>query len=308
MRTLAAAVCGSDVGRFAGLGSGQPPPIVLGHEFVGEVVETPRDGPPIGTLTSIFPFVADGTCERCRAGKANVCRSRSLIGAHRPGGFAELVAVPAACCYSVPGGRPAEAWALVEPLACAVHALSRAAAGAGDRILVVGSGGVGQLAIVAALDRDVREVVAGDRSPVRRSAASRAGAASVVDIGAPAAAADLRTLAPDGWDVVIDTGGTATTRRLAVECARAGGRVVLMGLHDGDMDATARTIVREEISVLGSFAYSREEFTEAIELVRAGVLDGVLKSCDVRPLADGPRAFRELADGSIAPLRIILRP
>lgn len=310
VRVLAAGICGSDVGRYAGRGSAQPPPIVLGHEFAG-TIEAPAEvgGPPVGTRVAVFPLIVDGTCRACRAGDENLCPSRRLVGVQMPGGFAELVRVPAGNCHELSSTVRAEAAALVEPLACALHALRRAHARKEDRLLVLGAGGIGQLVVLAASATGLKHITSADRAAGRRAAALATGAHVAIDLTSSTALEELRSLTNnEGFDLVIDAIGTSAVRKLAIALARPGGRVVLVGLHDADFEMSARIVIRDELSLIGSFGYTRRSFTDAVQLAGRGSLDLASANCDIRPLAQGPIAFAELAAGTIAPLRVILKP
>lgn len=301
LRVLAAGICGSDLGRYAGLGSGQPPPLILGHEFAGEVVVAARSGGAAkGDRVAVYPFVPDGTCAFCLRGQENLCPSRALIGVQRPGAFADLVAVPAAGCYALPRGTPAEVGALVEPFACALHAAAQGAIRSDDRLLVLGAGGIGTLTIVAAVNIGLRSVTVSDRSARRRETALAAGADEAID--------PTSVSARPRFDLVIDTVGTADTRKQALDVVATGGRVVLVGIHDTVLDIPARRVIRDEVTVVGSFAYTRRSFADAVALAGKGLLESVAAICTIRALSDGPRTFEELTSRALIAPRAILGP
>lgn len=309
LRVLGAGICGSDVGRYQGRGSAQAPPIILGHEFVGEVVGTDDEAlTPIGARVAVFPFITDGSCKSCLRGNENLCRSRTVIGVQRPGGFAEYVAVPAMNCYALHRAPEPAVGALIEPFACALRAARQGAIRPGDRLLVLGSGGIGLLVVAAASKLGLRDIVVSDRTAHRQAATIAAGAAIFVDASSATVADALAPLTDgDGFDVVVDAIGTAETRRLALDAVRAGGRVVLVGLHEDDLPPRGRRVIRDELTIVGSFAYGRDSFAESVALADHGLLDRILETCAIRSLADGPRAFEEIADGSLSVPRVILR-
>lgn len=311
LRVLAAGICGSDVGRFAGGGSRQPPPIVLGHEFVGEVVASAAGvgGPSIGERVAVHSLLSDGTCSPCRHGFQNLCRNRTLIGAHRAGAFAEYVVVPAATCHRLPADGAPEIGALVEPLACALHAIERGNVGSGDRLLVLGAGALGLLVAQAAAWVGVRGIIVSDPSPGRREAAIRLGADHAVDPEASDMLDQItRFSSGEGIDIVVDAFGSGGTRRQAVDFAAPGGRAVLLGLHDGVLDMPGTSIVLNELSLLGTFGYAQASFTEAAAKAGQGLLDPFVRECQVRPLSEGAAAFAELAKGAVDAPRVILVP
>jgi len=309
LRVLATGICGSDVGRFTRPASDPVSPLILGHETVGEVAAaTETSELRIGTRVAVFSVVADGTCASCRRGQENLCASRSVIGGQRHGAFAEFVAVPARNCYAISSAHPREIGALAEPFACALHAIEQGRVWGDDRVLVLGAGGIGQLLATAATILGLRGVVAADRSDHRRAAVKEAGAIAAVDLLAmPKDELDVLT-GGAGFDVVIDTVGTSDTRRQAVDQVRAGGRVVVFGQHDPALEVSARRVIRDEVSIIGSFAFTRSSFAAAVDMVDRGMLDGVFARCALRGLEDGPRSFRELATTGSSGPRVILTP
>src|SRR5205823_9087257 len=125
VRSLAAGICGSEVEGYLGRMANRKPPLVMGHEFAGEVVELGAgvDARWRGKQVAINPVVSCGECRACGAGDTNLCEKRALIGIAFPGGFAEYVNVPAAGLFELPEGTDPRVGALVEPMANGVHAV-----------------------------------------------------------------------------------------------------------------------------------------------------------------------------------------
>ncbi|HSR25160.1 MAG TPA: alcohol dehydrogenase catalytic domain-containing protein, partial [Candidatus Eisenbacteria bacterium] len=267
IRPEAAGICGSEVEGYVGRQPNRRPPLVMGHELAGVVVETGPGADPawLGRRAAVNPVVSCRACPLCAAGQRNLCPRRRLIGVHDPGGFAELVAAPQANLAPLPDGVGPQAGALVEPLANGVHGAGlalagRAIAGTGA---VIGAGAIGLLALQAA------RVASPSRLHVLELDARRRVRAAA--LGAHAAHASPRDLlqavrdatAGLGADFVIDAVGREATRRLAVEAVRPGGRVVLLGLHDDATTFGSHDLVRREVLVTGSYAYTDEEFGRA---------------------------------------------
>src|SRR5438270_2603203 len=125
VRSSAAGICGSEIEGYLGRMANRKPPLVMGHEFAGEVVEVGEDVERSwqGKQVAINPIVSCGECSFCRAGDTNLCEKRQLIGIAFPGGFAEFVGVPASCLYELPRAADPRVGALVEPMANGVHAV-----------------------------------------------------------------------------------------------------------------------------------------------------------------------------------------
>jgi L-iditol 2-dehydrogenase len=309
----AAGICGSELSGYLGQSSIRVPPLVMGHEAAGRVAADTGlllgDGSPAraGTPVTFNPLISCGTCDRCRAGKESICRSRRLIGAHRPGAYAPLVAVPAALCFPLPSSLSASGGSLTEPLACAVRAVAQSGAGRGDALLILGAGPIGLCTLVAARAAGVEQICITDMQPGRLELALRWGATSVVDVRSEDLAAAVERFAPGGASVVIDAVGTHGTRAQAVRAVTPGGRVVLIGLHDEEMTLAANYLVRQEIELVGTFAYTPREFARALELLGEGALAPTEGWLEERPLAAGPESFEELLAGRAEVAKIILR-
>src|ERR687885_499557 len=128
VRVSACGICGSDVHGFLGKSRIRIPPAILGHEFTGRVADVGEavTGISVGDRVVIQPVVGCGVCPWCQSGRPNICPRRQLIGAHRPGAFAEYVTVPARVVYHLPDSLSDLDGALVEPLGNAMHMLDLA--------------------------------------------------------------------------------------------------------------------------------------------------------------------------------------
>ena len=217
------------------------------------------------------PLSGCGVCALCRLGLENLCPKRQIIGIHRPGAFAELVAAPAASCTMLPDGLSQVAGSLAEPLGCGVRAARIGAVGAGSRVLVLGAGTIGLMCIAAARKAGGSVTLAADPNAGRLQTAAQWGAEHLCDTRADDPAEVARQLTDGlGVDVAIDAVGTDTTRRVAVRAVRPGGTVVLVGLHEAESPFEANYIVRSEIRVAGSFAYTQADFDTAVAMLAAG--------------------------------------
>ena len=285
-----AGICGSDLHPYKGHHGPRRPPLILGHEAVGTVSG-------LSGRWSVFPLSACGRCAHCRAGRENLCAQRELLGLHRPGVFAERVAVPRAALLEVPAGLSDERAALVEPLAVCVAALAPVELDAGDRVLVVGCGPIGLLGVHLAA-RSGADVVAVDPVGARRDWALRLGAVRALASAEEAVGLDA--------EVAIDAVGAEPTWRAAIAATRAGGEVVVLGLAEADGGMPVADLVRRSIRVRGQFAYTRAEFTDALALLADDPLPG--EWLEVMPLDDAPAAFARLADAPDGTAKILLKP
>jgi threonine dehydrogenase-like Zn-dependent dehydrogenase len=276
-------ICGSELhgARHPGF---RKPPLIMGHEFAGTSAA--------GDRVVINPMLSCGHCELCRGGLRQVCRERQIIGVHRAGGFAERVAVPGSTLRPVPDWLSWDAAAMVEPAANAVHAWNRSSAGPGARVAVLGCGAIGLLCLLTALDGGAGSVDVTDLDPGRLAQARR--------LGAAAAGSGLT----GDYDVIIDAVGTPLTRAQSVQHQRPGGTAVWLGLAQDSPGFDGNALIRSEKRVLGSFAYSDEEFARATELLR----NWDLSWTSHYPLTDGAEIFTGLMNGGLDPVKALLLP
>ena len=299
----AAGICGSEIEGYLGRMSNRTPPLVMGHEFAGTVAAAGgRAGREwSGRRVAVNPLLSCRSCARCVAGERNLCAQRRLIGVHVAGGFAERVAVPAANLVALPDRVDARTGALVEPLANAVHAVGLARRLVATEVAVVlGAGTIGLFALHAARAAGIADVRAVEPHEARRAAALAA--------GARAAHADAAEVVRERRaDLVIDAVGATATRRSALDLVRPGGAVLLLGLHEDESALPFHRVVRDQVALQGSFAYTDADFAAALELLTSGTVSlGELTG--TLPLDAGPEAFAALAAGPTAQLKTFLSP
>ena len=280
VRVHGCGVCGSDLHYFHG---GFPPPEACpGHEIAGTIARVPASSNfSSGQPVVVEPLVVCGRCTYCRTGNYQTCPRFQVIGNAVDGGFAEFVRVPAYAVYPLPDAIDLDLGTLTEPLAVAVHALRLARLEPADRVLVLGAGTIGLMAVAAARAAGAAEVWIAARYEQQERAALRLGATRV--FRGDAAAEELRVACREhAVDAVVETvGGTAGTVGDAVRHVRRGGTVVVLGIFTEEVALDATTLVVKEVRLVGSMTYgrsgSRADFERAIAL-----------------LAASPEAFREL--------------
>ena len=295
----AAGICGSEVEGYLGRQANRVPPLVMGHEFAGTIGAI-GDGVAadwVGRRVTVNPLLSCGTCAACRDGHRNVCSRRQLIGLHRPGGFGAVVAVPVTTLVPLPDGLDARLAALAEPLANGVHAVRLGTLrGVPDRAIVIGAGTIGLAALQAARAAGIAQVVVAEPHSGRRAQAATLGATETV-----ASADDIAA----GASLVIDAVGRVETRSRGIALTSGAGTFVAIGLHADAVPVSFHDLIRREIAIQGSYAYSDDDFATALRWLaegRAGI--GPLEP--VRPLSAGPAAFAELARGATDAIKIFI--
>lgn len=308
VRVAAVGICGSELSGYLGHNSLRKPPLVMGHEFSGTVADSGDSALATGTRVVVNPLLFCGNCTACRAGRFNLCENRALVGVHRPGAFAEYVAVPAAACLPIPDDLDAVQASMAEPTACAVRALGLTGIGLGGRLLVIGGGPIGLLCARLAA-RAGATVALSDTNPSRLQTARQWGVEHVLDSTEAADPAALsRVFGSEGPDAAVDAVGLAVTRQTAISAARRGGTVVFVGLHEPGVSFDANDLARNEINVRGCFAYTPADFETAHRMLLADLLPPSGPWLSSRPLTAGGESFRELVDTKPEVLKIVLRP
>lgn len=309
VRVEATGICGSDLAGFQGRSSRRQPPLILGHEVVGRIETSPSDARLLlGQRVVVNPLQTCGECSACRHGADNQCRHWRLLGMDGvPGGFAEYVAVGARNVVPIPDQMPVEVAALVEPLANTVHVFRLFGPVVPERLLILGAGTQGILALLAARYYGIAHVAMSERDVARRELARELGAEVCWSPEEGDLTQNVRRWAPDGTDIVLEAVGTSDTRKMAVDTVRNGGKVILLGLHEQDTTLDFSRVVRREVTLQGSFAYTRHDFEESLRLLISGTLE-LRRFVETLPLSRGQEAFLRAAQGLGKTLKLLLTP
>jgi len=298
IRVTKAALCGTDSAEWAHGPLLAQPPVVLGHEFTGEVVAA---GPgasqfPAGTRVVSGSGISCGTCEWCAAGRTNLCATYQTLGLHRDGGLAELVLSPESICQAVPAELDDVGAAMAQPLAVALHAARRGRVGAGRSAVVIGTGGIGAFIVAAAASLGADPLIAVDVADGRLSTAARLGATVTVNAGHQnARAAVLAATGQQGAHVVIEASGAPASPAAALAMVRRGGDVVIVGLQPEPVGLDLFSVSVREVDVHGTLAHvCGEDLAQAVTLLATTPLAATVLG-DVIPMAD-------LVEGGLRPL------
>lgn len=305
LRVSHTGICGSEVAAYMGLNELRKPPLIMGHEFSG-TVESTVEGKEwmAGKTVSVNPLVGCGSCRFCVSGLRNLCAKRKIIGAAFDGSFAELVCVPADSCHVA--ASPING-ALAEPLATAIRAVDRCNLSPSDSAVVFGMGIIGLFILKLLKLRRIGNVVAVDTNAQRLRSADICGATRAVNMLSKDADGDLLDYAGDGFDFSFDAVGIGATRSRCTDLLRSGGKSVFVGNHEDISSIRANTVVRREISIEGSYAYSDHQFENAVHLAQTDFVESDPVWLAVRRLEDGPSTFSALASNSLGQAKIMLK-
>lgn len=284
LRVEALTLCGSDVRVYTGEKTGGVRwPAVIGHEFVGEVVEVSdrADEHLLGSRRAVMPWLSCRRCGPCRRGQSNLCENVEIFGYQLAGAMAERVRVPARAVengnlVALPESLPAELGALSEPLACVYHGHLRCGITVGSSVLILGGGPIGMLHTMLALRAGATTVIVSEPQPNRAAAIARLGAVTVVDPTEHDLAESVHDLTDgEGVDVAIVCVGHPALAQDAIAATRAGGTVNLFAGfgHAGTGEIDLNAIHYKQLDVLGNVDASIDEFRTASRLIADGRVD-----------------------------------
>jgi threonine dehydrogenase-like Zn-dependent dehydrogenase len=265
-------LCGSDVHAIAvPPGHATAPDTIMGHEFVGRIVERGEsvEALAVGTRVVIDPDPKCGACRNCQRGMPSACLNVRAIGVYRDGGLARLCRVPARCAYAIADDVPAALASLAEPLACVVHGVQRSAIQAGESAVIYGAGSIGSMFAAMFAVAGANPVIVVEPAERRREIALECGATLAFS---PEEFERRRDeILPFGADVVVDAVGSLL--RPALAAVATGGRVVLIGMNSNARDEIAQNeITQRGLTVMGSYI-SSFTFPTAIRVLERGVPD-----------------------------------
>jgi L-iditol 2-dehydrogenase len=315
VQVAACGICGSDVHGFDGSSGRRIPPIVMGHEAAGIVAAV---GSNVRTVSPGDRVTFDSTvycarCEFCLRGDINLCENRQVVGVscgeyRRPGAFAEYIAVPETIVYRLPDSLSFADAAMLEAVSVALHAVKLSDIQGGETALVIGAGMIGLLTLQAARAAGCSRVFIADVDATRLQMAASLGAEETLH----ASEADLvreilRLTDGRGADIVLEAVGRNETVVTAIDCARKGGTVTLIGNIAPQVTIPLQRVVTRQIRLQGSCA-SAGEYPEAIELVSSGRIKVAPLISAVAPLEDGPQWFERLYAREPNLMKVILDP
>lgn len=311
LKVGAAGICGTDIHIIHGTWPSRPP-VVLGHEFCGTVVEAGgevRGFQPGDRVVGSNPAVTCGNCYHCRAGNDFMCPERVSAGYHIDGAFADFLCIDARRCHPLPDHVSFRQAALGEPLAVAVHAvIERTAVHSGDLVLVSGPGCVGLLTMQVAKLEGARVIVSGLGKDQRRlECARQLGADAVVNVDRENLLEVVRELSQGrGADVVYECAGSAASLATCWEAVRKEGTLVPLGIYSGPIQTDFNKVTMKELRVIGSYGYVWTSWRRCVQLLGEGKVRTAELVSHAFPLDQFEDAFAVAQNG--AAIKVILVP
>ncbi len=312
VRVLRSGICGTDATEFASGPimfpidrphpiSGHRGPLVIGHEFVGEIVALADESGRlrVGDRVASGAGVSCGECGRCREGRTNLCERYVTHGLNIDGGLAEYVAVATSTLVPIPENCSLDAAGVAQPLAVGLHAARRAGVRDGDRVILFGAGAIGTFILAGLVSLADAEIIVVDFAGERLERASRLGAAHVVAVEADVDAALRELIGTRGADVVIEATGAPGQLARSLDFVRPGGTILGVGLPSGAQELNVHRLVLSEVSIVTTVAHvCGEDLGPALDILAATDLGDELVEA-VYGLDAVPAQLARLSSGGI---------
>ena len=315
LRVRACAICGSDVHGMDGSTGRRIPPVVMGHEASGEIVQAgcKVKNYKVGDRVTFDSTIYCNDCSYCKKGDVNLCDNRMVFGVscgdyRKNGALAEYLAVKEYLLYRLPDNVSYEHAAMAEPLAVALHGVSLVEIKPADNAVVIGAGIIGLLTIAVLKERGVTRIISVDIDDARLEKAKEFGASAAVNSKISDAGAEIKRLTRSiGADLSFEAVGVQDTARLSLNCLRKGGNAVWIGNLSPDVNIPMQAAVTRQLGVYGSCACAGE-YAESLALISKGKVNiGALLSAVV-PLERGAEMFERLRSGKENLMKVVVTP
>jgi 2-desacetyl-2-hydroxyethyl bacteriochlorophyllide A dehydrogenase len=315
VKVLACGICGSDVHGLDGSTGRRIPPLIMGHEASGVIVETGKDvigwksGDRVTFDSTVYPLNDWFTLD----GRYNLSDNREVIGVSpgtykRDGAFAEFIALPQHILYKIPENVSFEQAAMAEAVAVALHSINISGVRTGDNCVVVGSGMIGIFILKLLKISGVSKIIVIDINPGQLEKAVLAGADhTFIPTDSDLEEKILALTNNRGADIAIEAVGLSKSVKLAIDMTRKGGTIVLLGNLSSKVDFPLQKVVTRELKVLGSCAI-RGEYETVLNLLETGKIKVDDQISAIAPLSEGALWFKKLYNKEDGLNKVILVP
>ena len=306
LKVHASGICGSDMHAYHGKDERRVPPLILGHEVSGKIL----DGKFKDKNAVLNPLITCGKCEYCSSGNEHLCPNRVLLGMNIPyerqGAFAELIKVPETNIYEIPERLNINEASVAEPTAVSLHAVLMGEKSIKKplsecRTLVQGAGAIGLLcSLILSKIKGNKNIVMSDPNKLRLDECSKYFEAKFVN-------PSDKEIKNDSFDIIFDTVGLEISRQQAISVVKPGGTIIHIGLTQPSGQFNFRKATLQEVTFIGTYCYTNKDFEKTLSILSNNEI-GDLSWIEFRDLKRGAEAFSQIHDGSCSAPKIILIP
>ena len=306
LKVHASGICGSDMHAYHGKDERRIPPLILGHEVSGKII----NGKFKDKTAVLNPLITCGKCQYCSNGREHLCQDRVLLGMNKPherqGAFAELITVPDQNIYEIPDKLDIKEAAVAEPNAVSLHAVIMAEISSKKpltecRTLVQGAGAIGLLcSLILSKIKNNIDITISDPNNLRLKECSNY-------IDCKLVSPSDKEVNVDGFDIVFDTVGLEVSRQQAISVVKPGGCIIHIGLTQPAGQFNFRKATLQEVTFIGTYCYTNNDFKNTIQIL-ANKQIGDLNWIEYRDLKEGAQAFKQIHDGTCSAPKIVLLP
>ena len=306
LKVYASGICGSDMHAYHGNDERRVPPLILGHEVSGKIL----NGKFKDKTAVLNPLITCRKCEYCNNGREHLCPNRVLLGMNRPferqGAFAELIKAPEYNIYEIPERLDIKEASVAEPTAVSLHAVLMAEKSSKKplnscKTLVQGAGAIGLLcSLILSKMKGIKDIVLSDPNNLRLNECSKYFDAKFVK-------PTDKEIKNDSFDIIFDTVGLEITRQQAISTVKPGGTIIHIGLTQPSGQFNFRKATLQEVTFIGTYCYTNKDFENTIKIL-ADKQIGNLNWIEYRELKKGAQAFKEIHNGTCSSPKIVLLP
>ncbi|MGA9398056.1 MAG: alcohol dehydrogenase catalytic domain-containing protein [Anaerolineaceae bacterium] len=292
-------ICGSDIHVYHGLHPYTSYPIVQGHEVSGVIAEIGGGvtGFGKGEQVVFMPQIFCGTCYSCRNHMEHICDQLKVMGFQVNGAAQEYFSIPAGKVLKAPANITLDQAAMIEPLSVAIHALSRFGDVGGKNVIVLGAGTIGNLVAQVARSLGASKVLITDISEFKLALARACGISLTVNSNRVNLGDELmKAFGPDKADVILECVGSQDTISQAIEHARKGSVIVVVGVFGKKPCIDLGLVQDRELTITGTLMYQKKDYECAVQLISQGLLNLDTMITHRFPFSDYPQAYREIEE------------
>ena len=303
IKVLATGICGSDMHAFNGLDKvKKKPPIILGHEVIGINLQKNK-------YCAINPIISCSKCEYCKKNMEHLCSKLSMIGMTKPikknGGFAEFLSIPRSNVLNIPKNKNLYNFTLIEPTAVALHAINLSKKHIDKdlsklNILIIGAGSIGLLTALILKSKKINKLNIVDFNFKKLEIAKKHTNTSIFQ-------PHQKKLLQQSFDIIYDAVGTNNSREQALNLIKSGGLIMHIGLSEINKGINFLKLTRNEVKLIGSYAYTNKEFKNSLTMISKNKL-GNLSWKSFTNLKNGQKIFESINTGKSISPKIILTP